>query len=337
MRRPTLLLAAALVCCATVLAPADDRADAIQEALQAARQANDLRLDVPKPADLPEPTHRVAEHPNVPYLPADKIDDRRKQALDIYQPVGAKDTPVLVFVHGGAWRMGDRGAGIYKQLCRAFAQRGILAVSVGYRLSPKVKHPAHVRDVAAAVAWVHANAKKYGGRSERMFLTGHSAGGHLAALVATDPTHLKPHGLKPTDLAAVIPLAAPFVLHAGNGASTNLRVVSQAFGDDPKALLTASPLTHVRRDLPPFRMIVGENENPLLAMQSGMMCRKLADAGADARWMVAPARTHVSLIVLLGDDQDPATLLMLDYIAKRTAAMDEADRAAATSRPDDAE
>src|SRR5262245_45715168 len=94
---------------------------------------------------------------NVAYRDGKDADPVRHR-LDLYLPRGHKDYPVLCFVHGGAWQLGDKNHfGIYGAIGRTFARHGIGFVSTNYRLSPAVKHPEHVKDVAAAFAWTHRN------------------------------------------------------------------------------------------------------------------------------------------------------------------------------------
>src|SRR5687768_13812193 len=104
----------------------------------------------------------------------DGPEDDRRHKLDLFLPKGVKHFPVVVLVHGGAWVTGDnRWYGLYSSVGEFLAGRGIGAVLPNYRLSPRVKHPEHVEDVARAVAWVQARIGDYGGRPEQMFLVGH--------------------------------------------------------------------------------------------------------------------------------------------------------------------
>src|SRR5687767_15010899 len=114
--------------------------------------------------------------------------DHAKQKLDLTVPRDARDFSTIIFIHGGAWREGDRR--LYGALGRRLAAAGVGLAATSYRLSPQVKHPEHVKDVARAFAWVHANIAKHGGSPDRLYVMGHSAGGHLAALLALDPTYL---------------------------------------------------------------------------------------------------------------------------------------------------
>ena len=128
------------------------------------------------------------------------------EALDVFAPKGAVNRPVVLFVHGGAWVFGDKNFfGLYRSVGRFFARHGAVAVCVNYRLSPGVRHPEHVKDVARAFAWVRAHAKDYGGDPDCILLCGHSAGGHIVSLLATDESYLNDPRLKLTtkDRAAI--------------------------------------------------------------------------------------------------------------------------------------
>jgi acetyl esterase/lipase len=127
--------------------------------------------------------------------------DPALQTLDVYAPAvgtgsssaAAGGRPVLIYVHGGAMTRGDkRNVGRKPEY---YCSRGWVLVSINYRLSPAVRHPAHVEDAAAAVAWVTRNVGRYGGDPSRIALMGHSAGALIAALLATDERRLGAHGL----------------------------------------------------------------------------------------------------------------------------------------------
>ncbi len=134
--------------------------------------------------------------------------DPARHKLDLYLPKGKKGFPVLVFVHGGGWSKGDRKS--FARQGATFARAGVGVASVGYRLSPAVVHPAHIQDVARAFAYIHGHIAKYGGRPDRMFISGHSAGGHLAALLATDESYLQREKLSLKDVRGASRSAASF-------------------------------------------------------------------------------------------------------------------------------
>ena len=124
------------------------------------------------------------------YVPASC--DGRDHKLDLYLPA-TRDWPVIVFVHGGNWDSGSKdfragGADVYINIGRFYASRGIGVAVINYRLQPRARWPGQVDDVRAAVSWVRSHIVTRGGQPDRLFLMGHSAGTHLASLVALTAT-----------------------------------------------------------------------------------------------------------------------------------------------------
>lgn len=133
--------------------------------------------------------------------------DGPRHMLDVYTPDGARDAPVIVFFYGGNWQSGDRA--LYRFVAVALARRGIVAVVPDYRVYPQARFPEFVEDGAQAVAWVKANIGRFGGG--RIFLMGHSAGAHIAAMLALDGEWLARAGLDAKrDIAGLIGIAGPY-------------------------------------------------------------------------------------------------------------------------------
>jgi acetyl esterase/lipase len=142
--------------------------------------------------------------------------DTYRHQLDVYVPKGLHDFPVVVFVHGGAWMLGDnRSCGLYASVGEFLASQGIGAVLPNYRQSPYVKHPEHVKDVARAFAWTKNHIAEHGGRTDQLFLVGHSAGGHLAALLATNEQYLHAEGCRIADIRGVVCVSGVFRIPEG--------------------------------------------------------------------------------------------------------------------------
>jgi acetyl esterase/lipase len=116
----------------------------------------------------------------------------QKLKLDVYTPKNPLNADVVVFFYGGRWTDGTKEQ--YRFVGSALAKQGFVVVIPDYRKYPNVKFPSFVDDAAQAVAWTSDNIAEYGGNPERIHLSGHSSGAHLAALVATDPTYLKKFG-----------------------------------------------------------------------------------------------------------------------------------------------
>ncbi len=175
--------------------------------------------------------------------------------LDIYTCRNFNKAPVFVFIHGGGWNKRDKDeVGSQPKL---FNSSGMIVVSLNYRLAPAIRHPENVRDVASAIAWLHKNIAKLGGDPNRIFLMGHSAGSHLAALVATDERYLAAHGLHRNQLAGVISLdgsAFDIPDRIKNGSEKIAENCRLAFGESLEVQVDGSPFTMSEADLhcPPF-------------------------------------------------------------------------------------
>jgi len=233
----------------------------------------------------------------------------RKHKLDLYLPKGAREYPVLFFIHGGAWTVGDRKQ--YALLGKVFARNGIGAVVISYRLSPAVKHPAHIEDVARAFAWTHRHISEYGGRPDRIFVSGQSAGGHLAALLATDEKYLAAHGLSLKNIRAAIPISGIYKFRPGE--------LEPIIGSGEGAAESASPLTHASGDEPPFLILYADNDMPRCDAMSQTMAAALKQQNVEADCLAIPNRNHFTIIFqpMLGD-RDTTAQIMLRFIARHS-------------------
>lgn len=230
-----------------------------------------------------------------------------RQALDLYQTPGLKDAPVLLFVHGGGWSIGNKGA--VNSLPAYAARHGFLFASAGYRLAPEVDAGGCAQDVALSIAWLKANAAAHGGDPKRIFVAGHSAGAHLAALVGVDPQYLGAHGLEPADLAGVIPIdgagydAVAQMAYLGDRQGLLPNMYRQAFGARA-AELSPALLVETGRTYPPF-LIFHVAGRPDAQRQSQGLADALTAAGGQADVVAAPGETHRSINVDFGKAGDP--------------------------------
>lgn len=265
------------------------------------------------PATARAANYEVETVKDLAYYEGDGADDA-KHKLDLYLPKGGKDVPVLFFVHGGGWISGDRNYfGVYSSLGKCFARHGIAAVVISYRLSPKVKHPEHVKDVARAFAWTYRNIAKYGGRTDQIFACGHSAGGHLVALLATDETYLKAEGLTAAALRGVMPISGVYKLPA--------RAMANIFGDDDAARRQAEPLSHAHENLPPFLVLWAETDlAPCGKGPSELFCQALKDKKNSVETCELKGRNHLSIIAQASRDEDPAAVALREFITRQCKA-----------------
>jgi acetyl esterase/lipase len=213
----------------------------------------------------------------------------RLQKLDVYQPDSCRQAncPVVIWVHGGGWRMGSKNIRAKFDMIEYWAGRGIVMVATDYRLSPDATHPAHVQDVAASIAWTHKNVSRYGGNPARISLLGHSAGAHLVALVGTSPSYLAAHGLAPANLRHVFPIdTASFDLTDPGGRMVG-GMIKDAFGTEPDVLREASPIFNVRPGYHyPAFIISAAKARPDAVATSQDLAARLRKVGAIAEVMV---------------------------------------------------
>src|SRR5215831_13469972 len=222
---------------------------------------------------------------DIPYAdPAEK-----RQVLDVYSPGGAKNLPVVFWIHGGGWQTGDKKDVQLKP--QAFNDKGFVFVSTNYRLLPDVDMGTLIRDVAKAVRWLHDHIAKYGGDPNRLFIMGHSAGAQLAAILCTDDRYLKAEGLSLGIIKGCVPVDGdtfdvPAIIET---AETRRRVhgLQQAkwsyrekFGNDPAKHRDFSAVTHVASDkgIPPF-LILHVAEHPDTSAQAQRFSNALKEAG----------------------------------------------------------
>jgi acetyl esterase/lipase len=188
--------------------------------------------------------------------------------LDVHYPVGIKDFPTVVWFHGGGLTGGKRN--VPEQL----SEQGIAVVAVEYRLSPKVKVVDCIDDAAAAVAWTFANIKDYGGSPEKIFVSGHSAGGYLTSMLGLDKKWLAKYDIDADSIAGLIPFSGHTITHF------TVRKERGIDGRQP-ILDEMAPLFYVRSDAPPLLLITGDRELELLGRyeENAYMWRMMKVAG----------------------------------------------------------
>ena len=225
---------------------------------------------------------------------------RERCKLDVYHPLGGPSVATVVWFHGGGLTGGNRS------IPSALKGQGIAVVAVDYRLSPKAKAPAYIEDAAAAVAWTFKNIARYGGDTNRIFLSGHSAGGYLASLITLDRRWLAVQGVDPDRLAGLVPFSGQSI--------TNFTIREERGLARTRPLIDdLAPVYHVRNDAPPILLISGDRNHELLGRyeESAYFWRMLKEVG----------HPSVELLELQGYDHgqmaDPAFPLLLRFIRQQ--------------------
>jgi len=236
-----------------------------------------------------------------------------KDRLDIYVPDGARNTPVIFSIHGGALEAGDRSEERF--VGERFAGAGYVTAVISYRLSPDVSHPAHIQDVAAAFAWVTRNIARNGGDPNRILVIGHSAGAYLAMLLATDPRWLAAHKLSPRDIAGVAPISGFYWVEREGVAPDRPAYV---WGRDRKVWVEASPAHYLRPDIPPVLLLDTDGDEPWRQQQKADFAAALRAAGQkDVTVYKVKGRTHMSVWTEMNDSEREETSTQILRFAKR--------------------
>jgi acetyl esterase/lipase len=251
---------------------------------------------------------------DIPYT--DKADDKLR-TLDLYVPKDVKGAPVFVFIHGGGWSKRDKDeVGSQPKL---FNSAGVIVASINYRLAPAVHHPENAEDIAAAIAWLSKNIEKSGGDPNKIVLMGHSAGSHLAALVATDGRYLAAHGLRRNQLRGVVSLdgsAFDIPDRIKKGVPKIAENCRLAFGESEKVQADGSPINHIEGEvpLPPF-LLIYRSKGSLNHTQSEQFAERVGRAGGKAKLVdIGEAKTHQALCDDLGTDNDQAGPILLEFL-----------------------
>jgi arylformamidase len=246
--------------------------------------------------------------------------------LDIYTPKNSagKSLPVVFWIHGGGWRVGDKGNVALKP--KVLTDRGFIFVSTNYRLLPEVKMDALTDDVAKSLAWVHKNIARYGGDPKRIFVGGHSAGAQLAALLCTDDRYLKNEGVSFDVLKGCIPvdgdtydipkiiMTAEYrqALYGGKMPNFGHR---QKFGNDPEKHIDYSAVTHVKKGkgIPPFLILYFPGNSDTNA-QARRLESVLKASEIPATVYGKSDSNHRRLNNDLGNPDDPATQKLYEFL-----------------------
>jgi acetyl esterase/lipase len=258
---------------------------------------------------LPPRTRTIA---NLPYREVDSRDPliRERCNVDVHVPVGTGKFATVVWFHGGGLTAGRR------EIPTALLEQGIGVVGAGYRLSPGVRSPVWIEDAAAALAWVHQHIAEYGGDPKRIVVSGHSAGGYLAAMVGLDKRWLAPHGINPDDLAGIAPLSPQAITHF------TVRK-ERGIPDTRPVVDDLAPLWHVRAGAPPMLIVTGDREKEMLGRyeENAYFQRMLKVVGhRDTTLVELPGTDHGTMV-------RPALPLLLDFV-RRVAAPNPVPRPA---------
>jgi arylformamidase len=235
------------------------------------------------------------------------------QKLDFFPAKASSGkAPLLVFVHGGGWKRGDKGNATGKDLAPHYVAQGYAVASINYRLVPAATVEQQAADVAASVAWLRSNAAKLGIDPARIVLMGHSAGAHLVALVGTDPRYLRGAGLGFNAVRGVIPndgAAYDVAQQMIDGNTMMQDTYMQAFGTDPARQRALSPTFQAEAPNAPTFLLI-HIQRPDGVRQAAALADALKRAGTRVQVNGFPGEGlsgHMAINRQLGDPAYPAT------------------------------
>lgn len=218
--------------------------------------------------------------------------DHPRQKLDVYTPTDRTGPlPVVVFFYGGSWEWGNRAD--YRFAGQALASRDFVAVVPDYRVYPEVAFPDFVRDGALALRWVRENIARHGGDPERIAVMGHSAGAHIAMMLALDRSFLQAAAVPATAIRAAVGLSGPYDFLPLTR-PTLQRIFAPA-GD----LRRSQPVTFARADAPPLLLLHGTDDDTVFPRNSEHLAARVTERGGRATLKLYPDLGHVGMVLAL--------------------------------------
>jgi acetyl esterase/lipase len=229
--------------------------------------------------------HRIALTTSIAYA------EGARHKLDVCRPRSATAAPVVVFFYGGGWRSGSKRT--YRYVAKALARRGYVTVLPDYRIYPQARYPDFLDDGALAMRWVKDNVKRFGGDPQKTFLMGHSAGAHIAAMLAIDATWLRKVGLKPgRDIAGLIGISGPY-----DFLPLKDEILKIIFGGANRP--ETQPISHVTPNAPPALLLTGGKDDVVGAGNSTRLAERLRAAGNDATVVIYPRIGHYLIVAAI--------------------------------------
>lgn len=227
-----------------------------------------------------------------------------RQTLDVYTPLQTDGpSPLVVYFYGGGWRKGDKDN--FEFIASSLTQSGYVVVIADYRRFPDVVFPAFVEDGALAVDWAIKNAADYGANPDKLFLMGHSAGAHTAALLSLDRHYLARYGIDTEAITGLVGLSGPYdFLPIESG------YLLDVFPEESRA--ATQPVNFVTASAPPALLVHGTDDDLVVSANSESLAEKLSAAGVDVTLKLYEGAGHALTVVSLAAPLDFATRALSD-------------------------
>lgn len=235
---------------------------------------------------------------NIAYLPADTVEGKPAQKLNVFYPKKTgQPKAVFIFIYGGNWNSGRKG--IYSFFGSRLARKGIVTVIPDYPKTPKANYNEMAADMALAVKWVKEHIAAYGGDPAKIYLSGHSAGGHLAALIGIKNSWFDTFHIANPVKGLVLIDAAGLDMYGylrEEGFDENQTYI-KTFGNDPKSWKAASPMYFLHDSMPPILMFEGGRTYPSIAESTERFLNAMKPYKLQPIFQLQPKKKHVAMIL----------------------------------------
>lgn len=218
------------------------------------------------------------------------------QKLNIFSPRKPTDKNVLIFIHGGSWRSGDKK--LYSFFGNRMARKGVVTVIINYPLNPIGDYNDMAYASAMSVKWVYDNIERFGGDRNKIFVSGHSAGGHLAALISIRDQYVDSVGIKSPIKGAILIDAAGLDMYGYLMEEKKPEGHSylKTFTSNPKEWKEASPLYHLHEGMPRFLVYRGEKTYPSILKANEKFIKAMPNYVSKVNYRVLKRKKHIPMI-----------------------------------------
>ncbi|QHT65538.1 alpha/beta hydrolase [Rhodocytophaga rosea] len=260
---------------------------------------------------------RIIRTKNITYLNSDSVANKVARRLDIYAP-RKKGAPadVFIFIHGGSWNSGTKS--LYSFLGNRMARKGILTAIIEYPLSPEAQFQQMASASAKAVQWVKNNINQYGGNPDRIFVSGHSAGGQLAAIIAIRPEYFDSLSM-PNPVKGLILIDAAGLDMYGYLKEEKLEASHpflRTFSTHEDIWKQASPLYFLHANMPPMYILMGEKTYPSIEKSTAKFVAALKEKQANYTYQVLKGKKHKAMITQFLYSKNPRYRQIIEFMQR---------------------
>lgn len=257
----------------------------------------------------------VERSKNLKYTGADLASKKERRTLNVFAPKKrSSPSNVFLFIHGGSWNSGNKG--LYNFFGNRMARKEVVVVIIDYPLTPEANYNDMAIAVAKAVTWAKSNIEGYGGNPEKIFVSGHSAGGHLASLVSLRNEYFDTLGTSNPIKGTILIDAAGLDMHGylSEKEVPEKRSYLKTFTRNPEEWKAASPLYHLHAGMPPMLIFRGEKTHPSIIKSHEKFVAALREFEPNPQYRVLKHKKHVSMISQFVKSRNPHYQQIIEFM-----------------------